>query len=604
MEPTSGLSRRGLLRGAAVTAGVAGAGSASATSSSSSLAAAADRRAQITVSADGVIQAETATLLAKIEKGFLTSLKDKASGEEYLTVFDGKKSDALQLIYRRGEAVDVGEQKFGRIETRKVSEHCSEIIFQNWDGDGIVTVSVEPATGDLLVEPSAYSSRAGVRACRWLLKGLRRDLKLVAPFYQGVSLGLDDALIRNTHWDWPHRWEAGLAILQAASGGFSVHTQDDRYRYKALHPGSEGDPYMLGFDTEAYGPIDDNLAAGGLVWRINVHQGDWRVPAARYRSWLWEAQSLAQEEQQRPPWIHELAMAISWCPGEISILESLAARVDPRKVLIHFPNWRTDAYDENYPTYVASETASQFLARAREMGFHVMPHFNTVETDPNHPVYSQVRDFQYRDIETRRLYGWSWVNRRPIGVPESNAARLNHRSEKVMVKIHPGLSAWRSLLCARIQEAARQHTLGEVFVDVALNTFNLHNSLVENMTSSEGMNRLIRQIADLGLAVGAEGLNETFLHGLSFAQVHLFRSAQASIEGLERTGGCPLNNFLFGKLVRSFGYSGLSGRNAGEELRARIHEEHEALPTITIQSAREITDPTPAVKRALERARR
>jgi hypothetical protein len=72
---------------------------------------------------------------------------------------------------------------------------------------------------------------------------------------------------------------------------------------------------------------------------------------------------------------------------------------------------------------------------------------------------------------------------------------------------------------------------------------------------------------------------------------------------LERAGGCPLNDFLFGKLVRSFGYSGLSGRNAEEELRARIHEEHGALPTITIRSAKEITDPAPAVKRALDNAR-
>lgn len=76
------------------------------------------------------------------------------------------------------------------------------------------------------------------------------------------------------------------------------------------------------------------------------------------------------------------------------------------------------------------------------------------------------------------------------------------------------------------------------------------------------------------------------------------------MEGLDRTGGCPLNNHLFGRLCRSFGYSGLGGRNADEELRARIHEEHGALPTITIRSAAEIASPTAAVKRTLEAARR
>jgi hypothetical protein len=297
-------------------------------------------------------------------------------------------------------------------------------------------------------------------------------------------------------------------------------------------------------------------------------------------------------------------MAISWCPGDVAILNSLAEKVDPKKVLIHFSNWRTDAYDENYPTYMASERAAAFLVRAHELGFHVMPHFNLLETDPNHAVYAQVRDFQYRDIETKKLYGWSWVNGRAIGVPESNASRLDHRREKVMVKIHPGLSAWRSLLCSRIQAAARQHKLKDVFVDVALNTFNLHNCLVENMTSTEGVHRLIHQIAGLGVSVGAEGLNETFFQGLSFAQVHLFRNPRSTMEGLERTGGCPLNHFLFGRLCRSFGYSGLGGRNADEELRARIHEANGALPTITIRSAAEIANPTAAVKRALEHARR
>jgi hypothetical protein len=559
---------------------------------------------RLTVTSDGVIHAETPTLTAKIEKGLLTSLKSKASSEEYLVGFDTAKFDALQLVYSRGETVDVGEQKFGKVETRKVSDLRAEVIFQNWDGDGVIVVSLDPASGDLLMEPSAFSSRPGVRSCRWRLKGLRRDLKLVAPFFQGVSLNLDDTLIRSSHWAWPQAWEAGLAILQASTGGFSVHTQDSRYRYKALHVGSGDDPYMLGLDTEAYGPLDDNLAAGGLTWRINVHQGDWKVPAERYRSWLWEAFSLAREERRREPWLQALGMAISWCPGDIAILEALAQKADPQKVLIHFSNWRTDGYDENYPTYVASERASAFLARALELGYHVMPHFNIVETDPNHPVYPLVRDFQYRDIETKKLYGWSWVNSRAIGVPESNASRLNHRREKVMVKIHPGLAAWRSILCSRIQEAASKHALRDVFVDVALNTFNLHNCLVESMTSTEGVNRLVHQIADLGLSVGAEGLNETFFQGLSFAQVHLFRNPRAAMEGLERTGGCPLNNFLFGKLCRSFGYTGLAGRNADEDLRARVHESNGTLPTITIRSAADIANPTPAVKRAIDSARR
>jgi hypothetical protein len=564
-----------------------------------------ERRAVVQAGAEGVVRVETGTLTAVLEKGFLTSLKSNASGEEFLEPFDRKRSDALQLIYRQGEAVDVGEQRFGQVESRQVTSGRAEVVFHNWNGDGVIAVSADPESGDLILEPSAFSSRPGVRSCRWLLKGVKREAKLVAPFYQGVALPLEDALLRNTHWEWPRGWEAQLAMLQHGAGGFWIHAQDNRYRYKALHVGSAADPRMLGLDTEAYGPMDDNLAAGGLAWRINVYSGGWQTPAARYRDWLWGARNLAAEERRRLPWIHGLRMAISWCPGDPAILESLARRVDPKKILIHFSNWRTDAYDENYPTYEASESALKFLARAGELGFHVMPHFNATETDPNHAVYAQVRDFAYRHIETKRLQGWSWVNSASIGVPESNASRLGHRREKVMVKIHPGLSLWRAMLCQQILKTARQASLAQVFVDVALNTHNLHNCLVESMTSSEGMDRLLKEITELGggLAVGSEGLNEATFQGSSFAQVHLFQSAQASAAGLERTGGCPLNAFLFGKLTRPFGYSRLGGRNADEELRARIHESNGALPTITIRTAAEIDRPTPAVARALEAAR-
>jgi uncharacterized protein DUF6259 len=601
MNPKTEFSRRGFLGGAGMAAGAA-----SLPVAVSGVASAAEPggEARLSVDDEGVIHAETKTLQAKIEKGFLTSLKSKSSGEEYIQEFDRSKSDALQLVYRGAELVDVGEQGFGKVTVRRVSDHRAEVIFHNWNGDGVVAVSVDPESGDLLIEPSAFSSRPGIRACRWLMKGLRDDLKLVAPLYQGVSLELDDPLIRNTNWNWPKAWEAGLAILQARAGGCWVHTQDAQYRYKRLQIGLEDESRVLGFDTEAYGPIDDNLAAGGLLWRINVFEGDWKVPAARYRSWLWEAFGLSRQEREREEWIHGLEMAISWCPGDVDILEAIAKRADPRKVLMHFPNWRTDAYDENYPTYLPSDTARKFVARALELGFHVMPHFNTLETDPNNPVYTAMRDFSFRDVETKKLQGWSWVNRRAIGVPESNESRLEFRDKKVMVKIHPGLSMWRSMLCDRIGEAAHQLSLREVFVDVALNTFNLHNAIVEGMTSTEGMNRLLHQVAAVGdgLAVGGEGLNEIICQGQSFAQVHLFKSGHSNIDGLERTGGCPLNNFLFGKLTRSFGYGQLSGKTPREELRSRIHDEHETLATITLGSAAEITNPTADVKRALDRA--
>ena len=547
----------------------------------------------------------THTQSAVIEKGFLTSLISKRTGEEFIKDVAVEKGAALQLVYRGEETISIDESKFGNIITRQIAPLKTEIVFHSWDGDGVISICVESDSGAILIEPAAYSSRPGVLACRWNMAGIRPDLQLVAPFFQGTKLKLDDALIANTHWPWPLYWEAGLAILQSKKGGFWVHTQDNRYRYKALKVGTRAQKNQLGFDTQAYGPIDDNLSAGGLLWRINVFEGDWTAAAELYRGWLWDAYDLGAEEQERRVWIRDVKFAVSWCPGEGSILDAISKKIDPRHCLIHYPNWRTDPYDENYPTYIPSEAAKAFIKKGLSMGFRMMPHFNAVDMDPSHPAYAYLRDFQYRGIDRKDLRGWSWYQGRGLGVPESNASRRNNRDKKVMVKVHPGLSMWRSILGQNILDAARELNLDTVFIDVTLVSQNLHNCFVEATTPTEGMKKIISHVASLreGLVVGGEGLNEITMQGLSFAQVHLFKSWQSSTEGLERTGGCKLNDFLFGKLCRTFGYSNLGGRDENQALRMKMHLEHGAIPTVTIRSVKEIESPNPSVKQMLDMAR-
>jgi len=598
----AGVSRRGFLAAAAATAAAGGVEGAPAEARGES-----PRSTRggepVSVRVEGLrVLVETRTLAAVVDRGRLVSLRSRRTGEEMLTAGSGEAP--LALVYRGGERVPVEAGRFGQVSARSLSASRAEFVIAGWDADGVIIVSGDPETGDLVVEPGAFSSRPGVRACRWTIGGIRSDLDLVAPLFQGVRLPLDDKLLRDSHWPWPMQWEAGLAILAGKASGFWVHTRDDRYRYKALHVGSGQEPRALGFDAEAWGPIDENRSAGGLAWRVNVFDGDWTVPASRYREWLWGAYGLEARERERRDWVREVAFAVSWCPGEPEVLDALAAWLPPRRVLLHYPDWRTLPYDEGYPIFEASEKGKTFAAKARSMGFRLMPHFNSVDMDPSQPVYARVRDFQYRDVETKRVQGWGWYEDRIIGVPESNGTRSLHRDKKVMAKIHPGLGLWRSTLGAAVQDVARALGLEAVFLDVTLVSQNLHDCFVEGRTSTEGMLRLVDHVAGLGdgLVVGGEGRNEVTAQGLSFAQAHLFRSWQENADGVERTGGCALDELLFGRVCRTIGYSGLSGRDAREELRLRLHEEHGAIPTITVDSAVEIRHPNAAVRRLLERA--
>ncbi len=547
------------------------------------------------------IRAETKTLKAVVEGGVITSLASKLDGRTYVRA--GRGGGALELVFRDGQVLPLGSEPGDRITNLRVNDTRAEVRVEGWHGDGVISIREDAAGGDLLIEPAGYTSRPGLRACRWTIRGIAPELELIAPFWQGVRLPLEDPLIRNTFWNWPQSWEAGLAILQGRGGGFWVHCRDDRYRYKNLLVGSADDARRLGLETEAYGPLEDNLSAGGLTWRINAHQGEWKRPAGAYRRWLERAYGLGGAG--RTEWLGDLRLAVSWCPCEGRILTALARRLDPRKVLLHVPGWRRDPYDVNYPSFRAGAKGRRFVRRAQRMGFRVMPHFNAIDMDPTHPAYALVRDFQYRDAGDGRVRGWVWHRGRTRAVPESNAARLRHRDKKTMVKVHPGLSMWRSILTENVRSAVEDLDLEVVFLDVTMNTWNLRRCLVEAVTPTEGMKRLIAEVGAIreGLVVGGEGRNEIVMQGESLAQVHLFKSSgRENIEGLERTGKCPLCEYLFGRWCRSFGYSHLSGATPEERLRMKLHVDLGAIPTVTVRSPEQIAEPNPAVEAFLAAA--
>ncbi len=524
-------------------------------------AAPAQNAGKIIVSGDK-INVETHTLSAVFESGILLSLKSKITGEEYISLPASTIPNPLSLTFNTDVELTLGKlsnNDIGSVTARSFGDDAAEFRFHAWNGDGVVRISIDHVTGDMIIEPSAYSSRPGVRACRFYLNGLSENLELIAPFWQGIKLELTDPLIAATHWTWPRNWEAGIAILQSKSNGksgFWVHTQDYNYRFKALKIGNGDIGHALGFDSEAYGPLDDNLSAGGVVWRINVFNGGWQKPANIFRDWLSIRYNLDYEVTRRQDWMQDIRMAISWCRTDNKILDMLAERIDPKKVLIHLPNWRRDRYDQNYPDYTPSEAGISFYRKGQAMGFHVMPHFNAIDMDPSHEVYADIT------------------------------------------------SACSFDSCKRNMSSQQMGYLEGTFIDVTHNCVNLHNSIVENMTTAEGMNKLIHQVGNIegGLVVGGEGLNEATFAGLSVAQAHLFMGGHVPLAGIERTGGCNISDILFGKVCRTIGYSGLTGRNDGDDLRLQLHLDHGAIPTFTHASVELLSKPTKLVNRVFELA--
>jgi len=551
---------------------------------------------------DNTITVSTTTLNAIIINGAIVKLADK-SGRVFIEA-DEADAEGIRIVYRHGETIPIKTTPKGKVYTYQLSDTCAVVRYDAWDGNGSITFSEDNATGDLCIEPEVTSARYGVLACRYYIDGITDGHRIVAPIFQGINMELDDALLRDRKWGWPHGWEAGMVMFQNADSGFWVHCQDDKYHCKSLVTACGKTGKGIALDSETWGPVERSLSAGGIVWRVNVYNGDWHVPATRYRQWLWDTYNLAAEESKRVDWMNDVKLGVSWCPTDVGILDELSKKVDPKKVLLHLPQWRIHKYDTCYPDFTPSEHFKEFMEHGTKLGFHCMPHANSVDMDPSVAEYKYLTDFKYRSIDGGRLLGWGWENGHAIGVPSSNKALEESRDKLVMVKIHPGLQMWRTMLAERIKAALEQlnNMTDTVFIDVTLCTYNLDNCLVDNVTSIEGMKLLIKQIEAIngGIAVGGEGLNEITMQNQTFAQAHLFDSHHGTSEHLLRCGDCDLNTFLFSRLCKTIGYSNLSGDNEAQVIRERIHEEHGAIPTITVGRAEQIANPNPEFKRIFE----
>lgn len=551
---------------------------------------------------------DTATQIAVFDGGALVSLTSKIDGKEYVS---SEAAPAMTIRFRGNDRYAMG---LGTAESRVLTDTRAEVVVHSWYGDGVIQIWEDTETGDVMVRPSVYSDRPGVKSVEYDLRGISSELKAVLPVFQGVRLPLDDELLVGRCFSWPRGWESGFAIFEGEDGkGFWLSCFDDKYNYKSLQMGSKDDPFHITVTSDAHGPLDQNRSAGAIAWRIGVFEGGWRAPAKIYRDWLWKAYNLEKQRRQRPEWLFDLKMAVSFCSADIEILKALETRVDPKKVLLHVSTWRDEEYDQNYPHYEASANASEVFAYGRERGFHIMPHLNSMQIDPVQPVHLLLHNMQLRDLDTGKVQGWAfdydyWLKTdAAIDVPYSDFARVQpyNRKNNIMTTIHCGCSMWHSVLGEQVKNVTGKHNLDAAFVDVAFCTENNATGLVEGRSHAEGVNDLLRELSELngGLVIGGENANEVTIQGQGVGQMHLYESWHFSKPGLERTGGdCAVAHFLYGDLCRMFGYTAISGKDENERMRMRIHDDHHCIPTFDCATAKGILEPNETVDRMLTEA--
>jgi len=508
---------------------------------------------------------ESPTTKIEIVEGRLISIRSAVTGEEYLDQGLQTGVPAFDLYHQVGKASSVGVHPLAsKFHYKILTDRIAEMVLDDWECDVSVRISIDDATGDIVLEPSAWTMQGGVAGLGMHVSGIRADLDLVAPFQQGIRGKLGEAHVQGTHANWPKQWEAAVVVLAGEASGFAVQAHDSHFIHKGLHVGHEKSPQTVTFVTFAEGPLEMNRCVGNVAWRISAWEGDYQAPFLQYRDWYWNTYDLGTAAALRPEWLDRIALAVSWCPTNLDLLDALATKVKPDNIFLHLPHWRAHKYDQDYPTFVPSAEGRAFIAKALAMGFHVSPHTNFCQVSPDHPFFHQARDFCTRTPTDIRWVTWSWLpveGWRNAGPPQSYSTMAAVKDWNVLLDVHTAWSPWRRHLTREIADLISETGIDSVFVDVVHHVHNSDNAHLEGLSQPEGSLKLAREVAELapGLCVAGEGRNEITTQYVSMAQFHLYSYAHAlamdgkDVSWLARST-VPVSGLMFDGLSRGIGY--------------------------------------------------
>lgn len=413
------------------------------------------------------------------------------------------------------------------------------------DARAEATFRLDRASGDLVVTPSVQSKSAGVWGVGWSIGDIPLDYSIIVPGRSGVRLSRSSPG-RREQFDYPIGWEAQLVIIEGPTGGFYVWAEDVQGRYKRLVVQRDSHGWQLQFTTINDAPFDKETSCQSVPWHVQVYQGDWRVPARRYRDWADAHFRPTLIQEQRPAWVKDTRAVVIMGLDE-KTLDALPTRLDPKQTLLYIPSWRAAGYDRDYPTYDQPvEQLQPFLERAHALGFRVMLHVNYFGVDPLNQAYAKFASYQCRDPwgEHKKLW-WLWTR----ADPDIQFAYIN-----------PALKQWRDLFTRAMVRLCHDYKVDALHLDQTLVIYNDHNGRIDGMSMIEGNIALHRQLREAlpEVAISGEGLNEITYRYEAFAQRHAWGVNHADgTWDRHRIGMAhPISSYLFRPYVVIYGYLG------------------------------------------------
>lgn len=334
-----------------------------------------------------------------------------------------------------------------------------ELTYRGLDGDPDATLiqrlTVDAATGDLVIDQRVEGAQPGVVGISLALPNLRGDIELVVPYFGGQRFGERFAGGRFIGLAFPSFWNAGLVVGElpapgeAPGGSFMLWAQDEHLGPKHLYLRHEGAAQGLALEGMAEAPYEDRTAMECVTWRFNTWAGGWMEPAERFKRWYFAAHRIVPRAQRSPAWMDEIALI--W-PSHLTDERAaqIAEIVDPSRILLMQWGW-LEGFNRAVPTYEPkSADFGEMVAHAHEYGIKVGVYTSCGLIDVQaHPGMVEEMGVDYK-------YDAPW---RPRETPET-------RPDRWLWYIHPGSARWREFYSGRMRAIVDRYGIDYLYQDV------------------------------------------------------------------------------------------------------------------------------------------
>jgi len=420
--------------------------------------------------------------------------------------------DGGDLVVTASELVWAGGQERapGRLEARlRTSGDWIE-----WDVTAALDQPVKAVTTVLRGVPRGKISVAGGGAV-----DVHDDEVLV-----GYPFGAGDLYGGNT------AWSAGtpLVIVQAGGGDcFFLSSLDDQVRAKRFYfePGESG--YRVECVFEAEGWLD-RREVRVPTWRAG-RAASLEAAAQPHFDHLEKAYRIPRfaDRADAPAWLHETALVVALhgmhytgyvfndFARMLEILQWVAARIPPQRVLVFLPAW-DGRYYWDYPVYRPAERLGgergfvRLVREGQRLGFRFMPMFGANAANRRQAVWPGIADAATSKVDGDR-FDLNWVD------------WDNDRHEEGWLSyMNLGVDSWRTWLTGRIAETIERYGVDAYFLDI---TGGWMNNPQADM--HEGLRRLVAGLRERhpGVLACGEFLYDALAACLPLHQVYWPRLA-------------------------------------------------------------------------------